>query len=577
MRLFSENRLWFAACAIVACVYVLTAPRIWQCEGVDEVEYLGLAHSLVLGQGFTLYGQPHVYYPPLFPAFLSVLMRFGVTAWHRMYVANACLGIASFIMIGIWMRRAFGSVGRWASWLTLLSYYGWSFSVRYLMSEPLFALFSFATFIVAWRVLQRNSGRMWEYALLGAGCLLCAMTRSAAVVATLALIAAGGIRWVTTRRPAGLAVAALALLLGGGFFVAWGIVRPERVNPNATETHWRWAKKIMGLSKETQGLVARNEGEGATAFDATYAGRLITYGVKYGQYVTSIVRLPRGAEPLAVMLFIVFLAGLIAHWRGCLWSPLAAYAILLSLLTSATKFVSNYTRILFSVGPFLFLFLVEGLQLLRDALRSQRGAGARIFCGVFGTLGLIWVVIGGAGAEAAGAERTYMQVVAAACVLCYVGLLALAIMPRLHRLADGLMPMLLVVYALHSAVLVAGRYRMVVANDVLRARNLEGVVRCGRWLEQNSAASSRCVASVPRLVALLAARRFDEPVYAPAGGLAVNYVNYVLLMGPLRAVPQFRADRESALVEGVRPLEQSGRLDRVFEDGDAAVFRVKVN
>ena len=338
-----KKHAWLLACVALIGVYGLTVPAVWQCEGVDEIEYLGLANSLLHGRGYVLDGQPHVLYPPLFPVFLSLVMKcFGATAWRWMYVANAFMGAMGLILMGSWIRRRFGEVGRWAAWFLLAAYYCWSFPARFLMSEPLYLPLSFGAVILAWRILERNGGKGWEYGLFGLCALLITMTRAAAISLAMALFLAGMTRWILSRKRAGLYIALLALMLGGGFFAYWS-VRADYIRPDAPESHWRWAKKYLGLSHEKQGIIAT--GEELTEYSAKPFNRVVFCAVRYGQFVTSVVRIPPNYLPLACGLFALFLTGLIRHWIAHPWSPIAWYTAVFLIMILMTTWLTNYHRL----------------------------------------------------------------------------------------------------------------------------------------------------------------------------------------------------------------------------------------
>ncbi len=577
MQIPRENRLWSVACAIVACVYVLSVPRIWQCEGVDEMDYLGLARSLARGEGYAICGEPHVLYPPLFPTMLSLIARWrGVTAWRWMYAANALLGVSGWILIGTWMRRRFGRIGRWAAWALLLGYYPWSFPCRFLMSEPLFLPLSFGALILAWRILDRNAGRAWEYALFGALCLLGAMTRAAAFTLYIALTLSGLARWWGTRRRAGLAVAALAFGLGVGFFAFWS-VRADLVNPAAPESHWRWAKKYLGISKETEGIIAR--GEEVTDVSASPVRRVVFCAQRYGQFVLSNVRVPRNYTPLAGVLFSAFVTGLAVHGRRRSWSPLAWYTAVFLAMILMTTWLSNYHRFMVVLAPFLFLFLLEGLRSWYRVIMSARGRWAAVGLVVVGIFGLLWSARVGGGVVEDSDVRAYAHVISFAAITAYAGLIAMGLwrmagrgFPHAVAVNRG-MAAVIVVLALNAGTLAALRFRMTLNNATLRERNLEGALWCGAWMERNTPPNARCVSSVPRAVNFLADRSFRNPLY-DAGALDVGGADYVLLVGPLRQTPEFRAGDEDELFRSVRSLESGRRVECVFVSGDASVYRV---
>jgi len=62
----------------VAALYACTWSARWEVKG-DSAQYLLLSESLARGEGYSVGGQPHTYFPPGFPALLAGLRLMGVT------------------------------------------------------------------------------------------------------------------------------------------------------------------------------------------------------------------------------------------------------------------------------------------------------------------------------------------------------------------------------------------------------------------------------------------------------------------------------------------------------------------
>ena len=594
-----RSHLWPVACIAVALVYILTVPHTWQCEGADEIEYLSLAHSMVRGYGYTIYGAPHVLYPPLFASILSVVMRvFGIHAWRAMYTLNALLGVSGLILVGTWLRTRFGWAGRWAAWFMLFSYYPWSFSCRFLMTEPLFLPLSFTALVLAWRILARNEGRYWEYGVLGVLCLLGAMTRAAAVSLNLALVAAGGVRWITTRRRAGLAVALLALFLGVGFFAYWS-ARADIVDPQAVESHWRWAKRYLGMSTEEEGIIAT--GEEVTEISSVFHRRLIFAAMRFGQFILSVVRPPDAFLPLAALLSILFCAGLIGHWRKNAWSPLAWYTAVFLAMILNTTWLSNYLRFYLVLAPFLFLFLFEGLELTfvgrssgpsssLSSRNGRRGAPSYVFfLAAWAVWGLIRVFSGVSGYGPGAKEQLYMTVVQVFAGVLYGLVLFLTgwIVLRFYREGrvsarwlrssrgglDQVLALFLAMAMVHAGVLAFYRASKTRENAALEARGLSGLVKCATWLRDHAPADATGVATIPRMVSFLSDRIISYPSYRSGYNIDLDEGAYVVLSGELVEVAPYRWYREYQLLYYAERIAERGELSQVNAADNARVFR----
>lgn len=570
----TNTSLWWIACFFVCAFYVVTVPRLWQCEGVDEIEYLGLSHSLARGYGYTLYGEPYGYYPPLFPAVLSMIMRWNVAAWRWMYAANALLGLVGLIVGATWLRR-FSRVGVWAGWFSLFAYYAWSFSTRYLLSEPLFFALSVFVIILVWRVLERNRCSIPEGFLIGAGALLCAMTRLGAVALLGGLGFAALIRWLISRVRTGLVVGLILLVTGGGFMIAWE-VRAQVVNPNAVESYGRWAAKFLGLSDEKAGMIAKSVGEG-TVRELSWPRRAIESGIRYSQYVASVVRPPRNFAPLAVFLWALFLTGIASHLRWYPWSPAAWYTVATIAMISLTSWLSSYVRYYFPLTPFLFFFLLSGAQAWRRVLIESPEWQLRRVVGLWGMVGLIWSLLCWPALVAGCQEAVYGLAMWFLCLAAYgvmfvLGLDFLFRRSLIHMLRRPVTAMagIVIIYGLHSVAVASERSRLIQSNQALKAKNLDGVVEVGRWLRQSSPASSVCVASFPRLVSFLADRTCLDPLFNAGGKLELDGIGYVVTTGDLMGVPAFRRVDERALCESIAG-EKTWIV--IFKSEGAEVFR----
>lgn len=576
-----DHACWLAACVLLAIAYVISTPRVWQCEGVDEIDYLSLAHSLTLGKGYTIYGEPHVLYPPLFAAWLSVIMRVaGVTAWRLMYGANALFGLSGLILAGTWLRKTFGAVGRWAAWFSLLAYYPWSFSCRFLMSEPLFLPISYGLLILVWRVLQRNDARIWEYIAIGALSLLAGMTRAAAVSLNLALAVAGLIRWWTTRKLVGAAVCALALGFGVGFFAYWS-VRADIVNPRAPESHWRWAKKYLGISRETEGIIA--EGEEVTEISSVFHRRAAFAAERMGQFVTSVVRPPGGFRPVGWAVSALLVLGWARHLRRVIWSPFAWYTAIFFSMILKTTWLSNYLRFYVVMTPLVFWFVAEGLEIIWRRIGAGDAGARRWVIGIVAVALVGFVVAWRGGPLDAGATGLYQSFMRWGLVLGWIcvgalGTLKIAKWPFLAG-ADGRrgcergLAVLLAVASLHAGGLAAFRTRESWRNATLKYRRLDGALACAQWIRETGG-SGKHIASLPQVPSFLSGYVFQKPSYDKKGRVDWTGVERVLLVGMLREVPFFKPAEERRLAATVLEAVKAGWLKPECHAGNAVLYRI---
>ena len=569
---------WWLACLLVVAAYLVSSPVAWQCEGVDEIEYLSLAHSMVRGYGYTIDGAPYAYYPPLYPVVLSgAVFRGSDPHWSIGYRLNGLLGVVALILAGTWFRRMRGEAGRWAAWMLLFSYYAWSFSTRYLMSEPLYMALAAVALLLAAQSLERERVGGVVCWVVGLFALLAAMTRFGAVALTASLVVAAGLKGLSARHRSAWCMALVVMVLAGGFAIFWE-VRAHVVAPSASESYLRWVWKALGLSRETAGMIAHSVGEGVSRA-TPWPERAWFAATRLGQYVLSAVRVPPSFAPLAFLVAALTGLGVIRELRERPWSPLAWYVVFSFLMASATLWVSSYLRYMYVAGPFLFYFFIVGLRSWHAGMRD----GSRLWRGVTGLAGAIglgvawWFGMG----EGRGAEQLYVGVLHILLLGFHVALLTLALLPKEQRGAvHGLLgrprvaAALLVILACHAVGLAYLRSAMTSQNATPKLRNLTGLIEVSNWVRANTPEATRHVAVLPRLNAFLADRSFSRPAYDEEGQLVLDRTRYVVASGVLRDLPSFKEADELRLEEAVEAAEKAGRVRRVVESGGAAVYEV---
>lgn len=551
-RWFSEKFLWGGAAILMALLYVATAPHGWQCEASDEIEYLGLTHSLATGAGYTMNGQAYAYYPPLFSAFLALLKLIGFNGWWPLYAANALVGFAGLLVLSTQVRRSYGEAGRWASWFALVAYYAWSFSTRYLLAEQLVALFAAIAVVELDRGLGEDKPPLRSWIIVPLFVLFAAMTKASAAAVIASVGMAGGMAWLVRRNRAAFGLAVFAVLLGGGFMLGWEI-RSQLVTPDAPESYGRWVLKWVGLSKETASVVARNAGEGI-AGDASYAERAGVMANKIGTYLASVARPPDNFLPLSILLAALCLVGLVRLLLDNPSSPLGWYLLISILLGSLTFWASSYHRYLYPLTPLLFLACFTGISW---------SARHPILLLPFGVWGVIFTFIYGVTQDASGAEGRYRLAMGVFSLIVYVALTASPFFARrILGVRTLVLASLLALLVLHNAALMADRFRRTLQDEMPRQQGMYDVMACTKWIQENTSPEVRVISSLPRMTSFLTQRAALFP--DDAGEV-------VLLFGQLRGVPPFQPDTESRLREKILG---TGVLPS-FASGASAVYIVK--
>ena len=157
----------------------------------DSVEYLSAAESLAAGDGL---GRPRlpdefvqfVQWPPLFPMLLALFIPFGIEPVDAARFVNALAFGLTIALAGFWLRRHCGSrVLAVAGTVAVATAVPLCDVFSYVLTEPLFILFTLLALIGLESFLNRKDAAMPPL-LLAAGCAaLAAVTRYVGVVGIL--------------------------------------------------------------------------------------------------------------------------------------------------------------------------------------------------------------------------------------------------------------------------------------------------------------------------------------------------------------------------------------------------------
>ncbi len=195
--------------------------------GGDNASYLTLAHSLLEGEGYTELWDPetppHTKYPPVYPLALALLMALGASSWGSFKLVSAAAISVAVLLTFAWAARRRGPLfGGGVALLVLLSA-GWLQASRWILSEPLFLVWTLLALWAAERGLDAEdegtppgsrSSTLW-LTLAGGATLLALFTRSAGLPLVVALLLALALarRWRALLIMSG--VTALPTLLWG--------------------------------------------------------------------------------------------------------------------------------------------------------------------------------------------------------------------------------------------------------------------------------------------------------------------------------------------------------------------------
>ncbi|MFO1491409.1 MAG: hypothetical protein U1F77_12855 [Kiritimatiellia bacterium] len=575
-----EPRAWRFWCAVLLGVYLFTTPGAWQCEGVDEVEYLSLAHSVRLGLGYSQYGTPHVLYPPLYPVLLSPLMAGPDFHWKALYALNALMGWGALVTAGAWLRRGGAVSDRAASWFLVGSYYGWSFSTRFLMPEPLFLLLAVLTLGFCKRQMRGIRFPLLCAGLTAGLALLAAAAKTAAIalgagLAVSALLRARGTRTLRSALPGLAACTAVC-----AFTLAWEI-RGARVSSDARESYGRWILHLTGLQRETDGMIAREKGEDRELRRLGLAGRVLELGERTGQYVVSFPRPPWNFKPLGLMLAACVLYGSALRLRRAPHDPLVWYGLVSMAMFALTNWTSSYLRYLYVVSPWLFGTLADALPHAALA-NAARNPWVRVPLATFCLWGLFLTFFTPEPEIALkGGALAFQYLSGTFCATVYTAGLILVFRPPVASIREFWVPvgfaaacMLWLFLTLMSGAFVRERWHLARTGQLLKGRNLTGMVRAGGWVRDHAPPPARIISSMPAFASLLTGRVAREPLYQ-AGRLQSRPGDLLITPGDFEDFYAYRLRLVCGFRDEIRRLQREGALERVFSMDGSEVYQVR--
>jgi hypothetical protein len=171
--------------------------------GGDNAGYLALAHSLTQGTGYTELWDPglvpHTKYPPVLPLVLAGFMALGVQSWFTLKLLVAASAVSLAVLLAfLWVTERRGPVFGGLVAIPVLLSAGWLQASRWILTEPLFLVFTLGCLVAAERALGPEGGEevppsARRALLLGVAGLLGVLaffTRSAGLPLVMALLAA---------------------------------------------------------------------------------------------------------------------------------------------------------------------------------------------------------------------------------------------------------------------------------------------------------------------------------------------------------------------------------------------------
>lgn len=568
----SEPLLWKAVLILCAFFFLVPAPDHWQCEGVDEIEYLALSHSIVKGCGYTVYGEPYVYYPPVYPLLTAPFFYFrDHLTWSALYRFHGLLGFIFIAAAGLWLRKYYAKHGMIAAWLLLAGYYIWSFSTRFLMPDVLQSLWGLGAIWTAGNWLQK--GRLRSLLLLGLFLFLAALTKFSAIALFAGLGFAGLAAWIFKKNRRGFWLGFVACAAGFLPLMIWQI-RAELLAPAGNETYLLWIRKALGMPIEEAAWIAQSAGEGLQG-DSTYFSRMLLAIEKGAASMFSIVRPPANLLPAAVTCFLLVLTGWWKEVKQRLESPAAFYTLFHLAMIPATLWATSYLRYFVPILPFLYLFLCSGTDNIFTKISTGQAAFHRVLLAALGLWGLAATLAAGVPALSFAPIQLYQGIWHLCLALVYIVMLYVAARPSilfktqknqclLHRLLYGF----LILLFLQSYSLIYLRAERIKDNEALEKQNLSGAVSICEWARTNLNENAACISSLPRMTSFLTDRIFHNSEVE----LPEQKPTCMFLLGSIRNNPAFKQAEEKKLRQFVA---RQGKKKLLHSCGMAEIWKIK--
>jgi 4-amino-4-deoxy-L-arabinose transferase-like glycosyltransferase len=201
----------------------------------DSDWYHGMANQIASGRGYVLpvvldLEVPTAYFPPLYPAVLSIASAFGGTSFLAHQIASSMVGGVTIVLVGLLGRRLFSpAVGLVAATITAIYPMLWAPDVA-VMSESLYVPLVVATLLALAGAASHVGSARW--AVVGALVGAAALTRGDGLLLLVFLVVPAGValvpgNWRTKARCIGTAVFVAALVLAP--WAIWNSMRFDTV------------------------------------------------------------------------------------------------------------------------------------------------------------------------------------------------------------------------------------------------------------------------------------------------------------------------------------------------------------
>ncbi len=350
-------RLRWIILSIIAVLYLGSISPHWYITN-DSALYLLLSESLAHGDGYSLWGHPHVHAPPLFPVWLAMLMRLGLGDMIWLNIGMILIALAGFWSIERLVREQASPELA----LIVVTVFGFCIETLLLSMSQLSDI-PFMT-LICFGLWNFHRGLRGETGRLEIGTLCLAASCWMRIVGIpLALSAAVGLllqrREVSARRVWANAIS-LGVVVGVtlGLFAVWHRTHQGPL-PAASYAH-----HLETLSHRSWGAWLLQPLQNVHETGSQYSRLLI--GQELPAWVASLV------------FTVPTLVGMWCFARRREWLGLITTVGYLASILCLRPILARY---LLPVGPFLVLYFLEGIRTLNERVWKARGRGSLVMLG----------------------------------------------------------------------------------------------------------------------------------------------------------------------------------------------------
>ena len=146
-------------CLLYVLIIVVISPKV-ATLGTDGVSYALMAQSLTEGKGLTVFGEPHVFFSPLFSFFIVPFFFFIGDIYLAARVAMITLSLLSLPLFYYLMRLMAGKTQAVIGTIFLLFNAGWIMMTNNVLAQPLAGFLALALLVALIKFLRVKDAKL---------------------------------------------------------------------------------------------------------------------------------------------------------------------------------------------------------------------------------------------------------------------------------------------------------------------------------------------------------------------------------------------------------------------------------